>query len=117
MVMLWLLTAQSDVSTAADAPTDMVLIPAGPFLMGATPEARQAVLAFGWQAPMRNRIQFLVEHSGPQHTVHLDAFYIDKQEVTNQTYRAFVEATGHPAPTFWDSPCGTHATSNVLCCD
>jgi formylglycine-generating enzyme required for sulfatase activity len=104
MVMLLLIAARSDVGSAAGVPADMVLIPAGPFLMGATPEAQQAILAFGWHGPMRNRIHFLVEHSGPQHTVHLDEFYIDRQEVTNQAYRAFVDASGHQAPTFWNSP-------------
>ncbi len=104
MSLLLLIPARSDVGTAADVPADMVLIPAGPFLMGSTAEAQQAVRAFGWHGPMRNRIQFLVEHSGPQHTVHLDAFYIDRQEVTNQVYRAFVDATGHRAPTFWNDP-------------
>src|SRR5258707_1271734 len=82
MVMLLLIAARSDVGTAGGELAEMVLIPAGSFLMGATPEEQQTVLAFGWRGPMRNRIQLLVEHSGPQHTVHLDAFYIDKQEVT-----------------------------------
>jgi formylglycine-generating enzyme required for sulfatase activity len=104
MLLLLLIEAQSQVSPAGGEPADMVLIPAGAFLMGATPAEQQAVLAFGWQGPIQNRIQFLVEHSGPQHTVHLDAFYIDRQEVTNQTYRAFVDATGHQAPTLWNSP-------------
>lgn len=104
LMLLLLIAVQRNVSLAADAPADMVLIPAGSFLMGATPEEQQAVLAFGWQGPMRDRMQFLAEHSGPQHTVHLDAFYIDTQEVTNQVYRAFVSATGHQAPTFWNSP-------------
>ena len=55
----------------------MVLIPAGEFLMGnndGAPDER------------------------PAHTVYLDAFYIDKYEVTVGQYKQFVEATGHPAP-------------------
>jgi hypothetical protein len=35
--MLLLIAARSDVGTAADAPAEMMLIPAGSFLMGATP--------------------------------------------------------------------------------
>ena len=104
VLLLWLIAARSDVCTAGGVPADMVLIPAGIFLMGATPAEQQAVLAFGWHGPMLNRIRFLVEHSGPQHTVDLDAFYIDTHEVTNQAYRAFVDATGHRAPTFWNGP-------------
>jgi formylglycine-generating enzyme required for sulfatase activity len=37
----------------------------------------------------------------PVHTVYLDAFYIDKYEVTVGEYKQFVKATGHPAPD-WD---------------
>ena len=56
--------------------TDMVFIPAGEFLMG-SPEGEGA----------------FDEH--PQHTVYLDAFYIDKYEVTNAQFKEFVEATGY----------------------
>lgn len=55
--MLWLLVARSAVGVAAEPLADMVVIPAGAFFMGATPDDQQAVLAFGWQDPMRNRIQ------------------------------------------------------------
>jgi|SRR5581483_3513733 len=103
-LILVLIAARSDVGIAGDENAEMVVIPAGPFLMGATPDEQQAVLDFGWHGPIRDRIRSLVEHSGPQHTAHLDTFYIDTHEVTNQAYRIFVEATGHPAPTFWDSP-------------
>lgn len=103
-LLILLFSTQDALSAAADAPADMVLIPAGNFLMGATAEEQQSVLTFGWHGPMRNRIQFLVEHSGSQHAVHLDAFYIDTQEVTNQSYRVFVDATSHQPPTFWNDP-------------
>jgi formylglycine-generating enzyme required for sulfatase activity len=60
----------------------MVLIPAGEFTMGSpTGEGKSA------------------EH--PQHTVYLDAFYIDKYEVTNAQYKKFMDAKGHPDPRFW----------------
>ena len=55
---------------------DMVLIPAGEFLMGSS----EGEGAFD-------------EH--PQHKVYLDAFYIDKYEVTNVQFKKFVEATGY----------------------
>jgi formylglycine-generating enzyme required for sulfatase activity len=56
-------------------PEGMVLIPAGYFTMG--------------------------EDSGkaaPKHKVWIDAFFMDKYEVTNRQYRTFIEATGHPKP-------------------
>ena len=41
----------------------------------------------------------------PVHTVHLDAFYIDKYEVTVAQYKQFISSTGHPEPTKrWDDP-------------
>jgi sulfatase modifying factor 1 len=57
----------------------MVLIPAGEFQMGdAFNEGGDGEL--------------------PVHTVYLDAFYIDKYEVTNAQYKKFVQATGHKEP-------------------
>jgi formylglycine-generating enzyme required for sulfatase activity len=54
----------------------MVLIPAGEFLMG------DAFL----EGELRER---------PQHTVYLDAFYIDRYEVTNADFQRFVQETGY----------------------
>jgi formylglycine-generating enzyme required for sulfatase activity len=63
----------------------MVFIPAGEFVMG---------------------IDGAPSESGesPTHQVYLDGFYIDKYEVTNAQYQRFMEATGTPAPDFWDDP-------------
>lgn len=52
---------------------EMMLIPAGPFKMGA----------------------------GEGTEVTLPDFYIDKYEVTNALYARFAEATGHRAPAYW----------------
>lgn len=57
----------------------MVLIPAGEFLMGDD--------YFG---------------DAKVHPVSLDAFYIDKYEVTNAQYKKFMDAKGHEAPAFWN---------------
>ena len=38
------------------------------------------------------------ESKKPVITVYLDAFYIDKYEVTVGQYKQFIQATGHPAP-------------------
>lgn len=55
---------------------DMVLIPAGEFLMG-SPEGEGVFDEY------------------PQHKVYLDAYYIDKYEVTNVQFKKFVDATGY----------------------
>ena len=95
------LGAAPQVVAAEAAP--MVRIPAGEFVMGDSLEEQQRVLDFAWQDPLQNRMRFLVQHSGPQHRVYLDAFYLDQHEVTNRAYQGFVEATGHRRPHFWNS--------------
>ena len=51
-------------------PFDMILIPAGEFQMGSNDNTDET----------------------PVHTVYIDAFYIDKYEVTNAKYKAFIDA-------------------------
>lgn len=57
---------------------NMVLVPAGEFTMGGDR-------------------RFEPEEK----IVFLDAFYIDKYEVTNRDYKVFVDATGRTAPRYW----------------
>src|SRR5512147_2384869 len=74
-----LLSAESVPPGKDGAP--IVLIPAGPFPMGVPPGDRDG-----------GRDEY------PRHEVHLDAYYIDKYEVTNGRYLEFVKATGHRVP-------------------
>lgn len=55
--------------TFCDPPHDMVLIPAGEFMMGDTFDEE-----FSWELPV--------------HALYVDAFYMDRHEVTNQQYAA-----------------------------
>jgi len=57
--------------------SNMVLVPAGKFIMG-SPDGQ--------------------EDERPQREVYLDAYYIDRTEVTNKQYQEFVKATGHRSP-------------------
>lgn len=66
--------------TASDA--GMVLIPAGPFLMGDS-------FSEGSQDEL------------PVHEVYLDDFYMDAYEVTNAQYKEFVDAEEYHAPKNW----------------
>ncbi len=66
------------------AETLMVLIPQGPFEMGAA----------GTQA---------LEDERPLHRVTLDAFMMDVHEVTTAQYSVFLAATGRTAPWLWES--------------
>ena len=72
---------------------EMILIPAGEFLMGSTrKEVRNAEEKWGLK-------EGLLESEIPQHIVYVNAFYIDKYEVTNAQYKKFVDETGHQVPT------------------
>lgn len=79
----------------------MVLVEGGPFLMGDTEEqAQRALEEYGG-------IEAYYISSVPQRPVALPAFWIDRTEVTNAMYAAFVAATGHPVPTdehLWAAP-------------
>ncbi len=61
---------------------EMILIPAGEFLMGSDPHQDHNAY----------------DYEQPQHRLYLPAYYIAKTPVTNAQYRAFVLATGHKTP-------------------
>jgi sulfatase modifying factor 1 len=47
------------------------------------------------------------DNERPVHKVYLDAYYIDKYEVSNAKYKEFVDATGYPVPyvdAYWAEP-------------
>jgi formylglycine-generating enzyme required for sulfatase activity len=63
-------------------PENMVLVPQGEFGMGGSKHDKDEGL----------------------HNVVLDAYYIDKYEVSNKDYKDFMKATGHTQPAYWDDP-------------
>jgi iron(II)-dependent oxidoreductase len=78
--------------------SEMVYVPAGEFIMGSSDEDIETYLQmFIYRRPSR------FENEKPQHTVYLDAFYIDKYEVTNVQYGEFMAATGHSPPPYWNN--------------
>jgi formylglycine-generating enzyme len=62
---------------------DMVLIPAGNFIMG-----KNTGNPTDWQ---------------PEHKVSVISFYMDRYEVTNKQYFEFCQKTNNPLPEFWGS--------------
>ena len=81
------------VSTPASTAHEMVLVPAGEFTMGLTAEQDQWIRQREWWYDWMEDTDFL-EREQPAHTVHLDTYYIDKYEVTNAQYVAFLNAFG-----------------------
>lgn len=73
------LHGRAPVSAVSPSLADMILIPAGPFIMGSEEFARE----------------------GPQREVELAAYYVDRFPVTNAQFQRFCEATAHPAPADW----------------
>jgi formylglycine-generating enzyme required for sulfatase activity len=73
----------------------MVLIPAGPFLAGTTPEqAGELAKEHGY-----HRSWFAGEL--PQRRLDLPAYWIDKLPVTNRDFADFCRETGHPPRPHW----------------
>jgi formylglycine-generating enzyme required for sulfatase activity/ribosomal protein L40E len=66
--------------------TEEVFIPAGEFSMGSSDEF------LAYLATMTGASRSNWEHESPQHSVVLDAYYIDKYEVTNARYQRCVSA-------------------------
>ena len=92
------------VSAADDPPNEivakdgapMVLVPAGDFWMG-LPEGVG------------------LDDEQPRHKVYLDAYYVDKFEVTTERYARFLELTGWPTPLNWNMvKFQDHATRPVV---
>ena len=81
-LILTVLAAYDQSSVSSEPPEDMVLIPAGEFIRGTDSE----------QANTDQK---------PAHQVYLDAFYIDKYEVTNAEYEEFILVGGYKKREFW----------------
>jgi formylglycine-generating enzyme required for sulfatase activity len=64
---------------------EMVLVPAGEFLMGSDPGVDERA----------------EDDEQPQHTLYLADYYLARTPVTNAQYAAFVQATDHDPPRHW----------------
>ncbi|HEV8663956.1 MAG TPA: SUMF1/EgtB/PvdO family nonheme iron enzyme [Candidatus Methylomirabilis sp.] len=72
----------------------MVLIPAGPFIMGS--DAAERSWAYGASSPVARQARWYDDE--PRRILSLPAFWIDRFLVTHAEYLAFVRATGHRVP-------------------
>ncbi len=71
-------------------PGEMVLIPAGVFVMGTSPTRPHD---YGYAAPEL-----------PEHEVYLDAYEVGKYEVTRGEFREFIEDQGYDKNQYWPTP-------------
>jgi formylglycine-generating enzyme required for sulfatase activity len=86
---LWTPLDEAERLAIMEVPGGMVPVPAGFFLMGSDPQKDRAA------GPQEL----------PQRKIYLDAFWIDRYEVSNVDYLLFVLATGSEWPQFWrESP-------------
>ncbi len=79
-------TAANAAAAPGPAPEGMIWIPGGEFSMGAADPLGKDANVVGMQA---------TEDSRPIHRVRVNGFWMDKTEVTNRQFSAFVKATGY----------------------
>jgi len=74
----------------------LVFVPEGDFLMGSTQlEIDALVDSCVEEENKRSDCEGIYQNEFPQHTVALDAYWIDQTEVTNGMFSIFVESTGY----------------------
>ena len=91
------------IAGSSEAPDEMVFVPGGPFVMGVDKAVNPNVKNMSKIKQLKYAVsREAFNDEGPARTVTLNAFHLDKFEVSNKKYRAFIKATGHPAPAYWD---------------
>ena len=79
---------------------EQVWVPAGSFSMGSDAATIQALENL--QPPPPSFVLGEFPSEQPQHEVHLtNGYWIDKYEVSNRAFRAFVDAGGYTTQAFW----------------
>lgn len=81
-------------------PEDMVLVPEGMFIRGASEKFIREFLE-QYNVLTQKNLEFF--NKNKKEEIMLPAFYIDKYEVSNQKYKNFVEKTNYPRPSHWKS--------------
>ena len=78
---------------------EMVLIPAGTFIMGSSNEEVEKVIkTYGNRGDF---VEYDFKKEKPRRSVYVKAFYIDRYEVTNAQYKKFIDAADYPPPHHW----------------
>jgi len=88
--------AREELARIRATPKEMVYVPGGTVAVGLTPE-RAGTVAAHYRVP-KLMIRHWLGPQQPEHQVTVKPYYIDRTEVTNAQYKAFVDATGYPPP-------------------
>lgn len=86
--------------------SDMIKIPAGPFLMGSSDKEVEKISRDLSHGELKADAKWFTAEM-PQHEAQVEEFYLDKYEITNAQYKEFVEATERSLPRDWEG--GTYA--------
>ncbi len=102
-----IVVVMASISSVVAAPKEMVVIPAGPFVMGSNlKDTEGKAQEFGSSKPW-------YQDEAPQRSVTVPAFWIDRFEVTNSQFRDFVVANNYWIPQGWKEN-GYLLSRNVL---
>ena len=78
---------------------EQVWVPAGFFMIGTSEDDAQALLAM---VPVPNWLQYALDRERPQHEVRIqEGFWLDRFEVTNAAYQAFIDDGGYVKEEYW----------------
>ena len=78
----------------------LILIPAGPFVLGMNPQDTKTLVV----KKLHEKMQDFYSAELSQQTKTLGNYYIDQYEVTNAQYERFLSETKHRPPQFWKFP-------------
>jgi len=94
-----LLTPEPLKSRFDDRGIEQVWVPPGTFLIGTSDEDAEILLT---QSYVPDWLALAMERERPQHEVQISAgFWIDRYEVTNSAFQAFVDNGGYQNPNYW----------------
>src|SRR5438094_8953800 len=103
LTIFCLICAAAPLVAQTAAPENMVQIPAGKFWMGRT---------YTIYTDSADLVPIAKLDDRPANNIYLDAFYLDKYEVTNADYTKFLQATSDTKPP-WHCPHGNFPAANT----
>jgi len=107
-ILLVLILVLSSLSMSSGGPGsdkiagEMVLLSGGDFWMGLHEELINKTYELDKSKKVKIVIEGTLRAEMPRHQVHVDPFYIDKYEVTNEEFARFVKATGYRPEGTWE---------------